>query len=230
MSGKRLVAVVALVALTAGVAIAAAPTDRVLPAHEYTTEKARALASAHVHALQELSAGIYHCWPWVDVPRNGIGFYRPRGAQQDDRHLSTRISIEQEPSPAFASLRFEERATAMFSRYIPPLLRRMTKDPNVAADPKLDGFTAIVDWPKPAPRGTGRPVSETIAVFIDKASALEFLSGRGDIKTLPSHARVLGFDGETPLGQITLGPAWDDNFVATFKVANYQLEPGVVCN
>lgn len=41
---------------------------------------------------------------------------------------------------------------------------------------------------------------------------------------------MLGFDGETPLGQITLGPAWDDNFVATFKVANYQLEPGVVCN
>ena len=230
MSGRSLVAVVvALVALTGGVALAAPPADRVLSAEQYTTDKGRALATAHAQALQELNAGLYHCWPWVEVQKASIGFYRPKNAQQDDRYLSTRIYIEQDPSPAFARLRFEERATAMFSRYVGPLLRRMTKDPALPADPKLDGFTAILEWMKPSPPVGGRPVHETVAIFIDKASALDYLGGRADIKTLATRARVLGFDGETALGSITIGQAWDDNFVSTFKVANYVLEPGVVC-
>jgi hypothetical protein len=230
LSGRSLVAVaVALATLTAGSALAAPPADRVLASEQYTTDKARALAVAHRRALQELNAGLYHCWPWVEVQKASIGFYRPKNAQQDDRYLSTRIYIEQDPSPAFARLRFEERASAMFSRYVGPLLRRMTKDPSLPADPKLDGFTAILEWMKPAPPVGGRPVHETVAIFIDKASALDYLGGRADIKTLAARARVLGFDGETALGAITLGPVWDDNFVSTFKVANYQIEPGVVC-
>ena len=230
MRGRTVAAVAALlVMLTAGAAQAAPPTDRVLPASQYTTDKGRALGAAHTRALQDLNAGIYHCWPWVEVQKSSIGFYRPKNVQQDDRYLSVRIYIEQEPSPAFAKLRFEERAAAMFSRYVTPLLRRMTKDPAVPADPQLDGFTAILEWMKPAPPVGGRPVHETIAVFIDKASALDYLGGRADIKTLTGKARVLGFDGETPLGPVTLGPTWDDNFVHTFKVANYQLEKGITC-
>jgi len=230
LNGRSVVAVVvAFCTLTGGAALAAPPADRVLPAEQYTTDKGRALAAAHVRALQELNAGLYHCWPWVEVQKGSIGFYRPKNATQDDRYLSARIYIEQDPSPAFARLRFEERATAMFSRYVGPLLRRMTKDGALPADPKLDGFTAILEWMKPAPPVGGRPVHETVAIFIDKATALDYLASRSDIKMLASRARVLGFDGETALGQITLGPVWDDNFVSTFKVANYQLEPGVVC-
>lgn len=230
MKGRSLVAaVLALLTLTGGVAVAAPPADRVLAADQYTTEKGRALARAHNGALQELNAVIYHCWPWVEVQKASIGFYRPKGAQQDDRYLAARIYIEQDASPAFGKLRVEERAAAMVSRYVGPLLRRMTKDPTLSSDPKLDGFTAILEWMKPAPPVGGRPVHETIAVFIDKASALEYLAGRTDIKGLTSGARVLGFDGETALGALTLGPTWDDNFVSTFKVANYQLEPGIVC-
>ncbi len=231
MNGRSLLAAVAvaLLTLTGGAALAAPPSDRVLAADQYTTDKGRALAVSHVQALQDLNAGIYHCWPWVEVQKGSIGFYRPKNAQQDDRYLSTRIYIEQDPSPAFARLRFDERATAMFSRYVGPLLRRMTKDPSLAADPKLDGFTAILEWMKPSPPIGGRPVHETVAIFIDKNSAADYLTGRSDIKTLASRARVLGFDGETALGAVTIGPAWDDNFVSTFKVANYQLEPGVVC-
>jgi hypothetical protein len=230
LKGRSLVAaVLALLTLTGGVAVAAPPADRVLAADQYTTDKGRALARAHNGALQELNAVIYHCWPWVEVQKASIGFYRPKGAQQDDRYLSARIYIEQDASPAFGKLRLEERAAAMVSRYVGPLLRRMTKDPALAGDPKLDGFTAILEWMKPAPPVGGRPVHETIAVFIDKASALDYLAGRTDIKGLTSSARVLGFDGETALGALTLGPTWDDNFVSTFKVANYQLEPGIVC-
>jgi hypothetical protein len=231
LKGRSIVvAAFALLTLSGGAALAAPPTDRVLPTDQYTTDKGRALARAHTRALQELNAGIYHCWPWVETQKASIGFYRPKNAQQDDRYLSARIYIEQDPSPAFGTLRFEERAAAMFSRYVGPLLRRMTKDPAVAADAKLDGFTAILEWMKPAPSVGGRPVHETVAIFIDKPTALEYLSGRADVKALSSRARVLGFDGETALGVLTLGPTWDDNFVSTFKVANYQLEPGVTCS
>jgi hypothetical protein len=222
-------AVAALLTLIGGAAAAAPPGDRVLPANQYTSDKARALGGAHTRALEDLNAGIYHCWPWVEVQKSSIGFYRPKNVQQDDRYLSVRIYIEQEPSPAFAKLKLEERAAAMFSRYVGPLLRRMTKDPALAADTKLDGFTTILEWTKPAPPVGGRPVHETIAVFIDKAAALDYLGGRSDIRTLTTKARVLAFDGETALGTITLGPTFDDNFVFTFKVANYQLEQGVTC-
>jgi hypothetical protein len=230
LSGRSIVvAALALIALSGGAAHAAPPIDRVLSPDQYTTDKGRALAMTHNRALQDLNAGIYHCWPWVETQRASIGFYRPKNAQQDDRYLSARIYIEQDASPAFGRLRFEERAAAMFSRYVGPLLRRMTRDPAVAADAKLDGFTTILEWMKPSPPVGGRPVHETVAIFIDKATAVDYLSGRADVKALASRARILGFDGETALGAITLGQTWDDNFVSTFKVANYQLEPGVTC-
>ena len=230
MKGSRAVAVVlALLTLTGGVAVAAPPTDRVLATDQYTTDKGRALGAAHARALQELNVGIYHCWPWVDVQKGWIGFYRPKGTPQDDRYLSVHIYIEQDPSPAFGKMKFEERSAAMFSRYVGPLLKRMTRDAALTNDPSLDGFTAILEWMKQVPPINGRPVHETIAVFLEKTPALEYLASRMDIRTLASRARVLGFDGETALGQVTLAPAWDDNFVSTYKVANYQMEAGVTC-
>jgi hypothetical protein len=230
LKGSRAVAAgVALLTLTGGVAFAAPPTDRVLPVDQYTTDKSRRLGATHVRALQELNAGIYHCWPWVDVQKGWIGFYRPRGAQQDDRYLSVHIYIEQDPSPAFGQLPFEHRAAAMVSRYVGPLLKRMTRDAALTNDPSLDGFTAFLEWRKQAPAVNGRPVHETVVVFMDKASALEYLAGRSDIRMLTSRARVLGFDGETALGTVKLAPTFDDNFVSTYKVQNYQLEAGVMC-
>jgi hypothetical protein len=230
LRGSRTVAaVLSLLVFTTGVATAAPLADRVLPTEQYTTDKARRLAAAHGAALQELNAGIYHCWPWVETQKGSIGFYRPKNAQQDDRYLSVRIFIEQDPSAAFGRLLFQERAAAMFSRYVGPLLRRMTKSPAVVADPSVDGFTTILEWTKQAASVGGRPVHETIAVFVDKATALDYLAGKADIRAVASRARVLGFDGETPLGAVSLGPTHDDNFVTTYKVANYQLEPGVTC-
>lgn len=230
MRGSRVVAaVLAALALAGGVALAAPPTNRVLAVDQYTTAKGRTLGVAHARALQDLNAGIYHCWPWVDVQKDWIGFYRPKGTPQDDRYLSVHIYIEQDPSPAFGQLPFEQRSAAMFSRYVGPLLKRMTLNAAVTKDPALDGFTAILEWMKQVPPVNGRPVHETIAIFMDKASALDYLAGRADILTLAGRARVLGFDGETALGQITLAPTWDDNFVSTYKVANYKLEDGVSC-
>jgi hypothetical protein len=230
LKGSRTVgAVIALLIFSGGVASAAPPADRVLAADQYTTDKSRRLGTTHVRALQELNAGIYHCWPWVETQRASIGFFRPKNAQQDDRYLSIRIYIEQDPSPAFGKLPFEQRAAAMFSRYVGPLLKRMTRDAALTNDPALDGFTAVLEWMKQAAPVGNRPVHETIAVFIDKATALDYLAGRASIGVVSERARVLGFDGETPLGQVKLAPTFDDNFVTTYKVQNYQLEPGVVC-
>ena len=231
MSVRRALAAALVLAcvITAGRAAAAPPEDRLLPVELYTSEKAKSLGATHREALRTLNAGIYHCMPWVEVQKHSIGFFRPKQATVDDRYLSIRIYIEQDPSPEFARFRVEERASAMFSRYVGPMLRRMTKDPAVAADPALDGFTVILEWMKQMPRAPGeRPIHETIAIFIDKPVAVDYLANATAITDVAKKARVLAFDGETALGPLKLA-VWDDNFVSTFKVSNYALEPGVTC-
>ena len=215
---------------SAGRAAAAPPEDRLLPVDLYTSSKARTLGATHREALRALNAGIYHCMPWVEIQKHSIGFFKPKHVTVDDRYLSIRIYIEQDPSPEFAGFRVEERASAMFSRYVGPMLRRMTKDRAVAADATLDGFTIILEWMKQVPRAPGeRPIHETIAVFIEKEAAVDYLAGALQITEVAAKARVLGFDGETALGPLRLA-VWDDNFVSTFKVSNYVLEPGVTCS
>src|SRR5688572_30395632 len=62
----------------------AAPTDdtRVLAIDQYTSEKARRLATTHARALQELNASVYHCLPWLEIHKQSIGFFKPKGAAQ----------------------------------------------------------------------------------------------------------------------------------------------------
>jgi hypothetical protein len=106
----------------------------------------------------------------------------------------------------------------------------MTKSAPLAADPSLDGFTVILEWMKQVPRTPGeRPVHETIAVFVEKAVARDYLAGTIPLTEVAAKARVLGFDGETALGPMTLA-VWEDSFVSTFKVSNYVLEPGITCS
>jgi hypothetical protein len=218
-----------LLAVSAGLVGAAPSNDRVLAGDQYTTEKGRSLARTYARELRELNAGIYHCIPWVEVQKESIGFFRPKHLTQDDRYLSLRIYIEQDASPAFARLPVEERASAMFSRYVAPLLRRMTKSPTLLADSSVDGFTIILEWMKQAATAAGeRPIHETIAVFVPKAVVADYLASRATPADVAARARVLGWDGETSLGALRLS-AWDDNFVSTHKVKNYQLEPGVTC-
>lgn len=225
------------VAITLALAVAAAgpaaadpaPGDRILSHDQYTSDKARQLATTHAGALRQLNAGVYHCLPWLEVQKQSIGFFRPKGASQDERYLSMRVFVEQDAGDGFARLAVEQRSAAMFSRYVPPLLRRMAADRTLLGDPAVDGFTLIVEWLKPARRGEGdRPVHETIAIFIPKATADAYLAGRLTIGELAAGARVLAWDGETALGSLQLQP-WDDDFVATYRVANYEPAAGVTC-
>lgn len=216
--------------LGTGVGAFASPAeDRILPISGYTTEKARALAKAHASALSEMNAYIYHCVPWVETQKESIGFFKPKHISDDDRYLAIRIFIEQDPSPAFAALDQNNRAAAMFSRYVGFLLRQMTKSPEILADPAIGGFITILEWRKQETGAQGRPIHETIAVYVPKPLARDYLSGKTTIDQLAQRARVMGWDGERALGQLNL-PAWEDNFVTTFKLPNYKLDPAAKCS
>jgi hypothetical protein len=105
----------------------------------------------------------------------------------------------------------------------------MTKSPDILPDPAVGGFITILEWRKQESGPGGRPVHETIAAYISKPLAEDYLSGKIKIDELARRARVMGWDGERALGQLNL-PAWEDNFVTTFKLPNYKLEPGAKCS
>src|SRR5262245_51724660 len=212
----------------ATVAWAAPSEDRILPAEQYTSEKARQLARTHAKALRDLNAEVYHCMPWLDVKKDGIGFFKPKHVQGDIRYFSLTLLIDQEPSAPLERLTPQERGGAMYSRYVGPLLRRMTRSQALLADPQLDGFTVILSWLKATPKAGERPVHETIAVFIPKNAVASYVGGTMPISQLADASQVLSFDGETPKGAMKVR-AWDDNFVATYKVANYEVEKGYTC-
>jgi hypothetical protein len=208
----------------------AAPADQLLPVDQYTSDKGRELARKYADDLRALATGIYHCIPWVEVSEHGLGFYRRKDVGGDSRYLSMRVFIEQEPSDDFARLTVANRAAAMYARYVGPLLKRMGQSPALRADPAVEGFTIILDWLKPSARAASdRPVNETIAVFIDKTSALAFLSGKATPLELANHAEIRLWDGETSLEHLRLTRLAEDDFVSTHKMANYQLAPGVTC-
>jgi hypothetical protein len=229
---RRGLAAVALAAFALAGAphASAAPADTsVLPPEQHTSDKGRRLASTYVGALRDLSQKVYHCMPWVEVKRNGIGFYKPKHLEGDYRYLSINLYIDQQPSPEFAAFTTEERASRMFSRYVGPMLKRMARPSSLLADKELDGFTVILEWLKQAPTtASGRPVHETIAVFLERPIVVDYISGRLPARELAARARVLAWDGETALGPVRVA-SWDDDFVSTYKVSNYQLAPGVSC-
>jgi hypothetical protein len=204
-------------------------TNTIVPIDQYTSDKARALAGAHAAELRTLDTWVYHCMPWVDTQPQSVGFFKPKDAPRDDRYLSIRVYIEQDPSDEFSRLSLEQQSSAMFSRYAGPLLRRMATQ-SLLADPRLDGFTLVLEWLKQVPRAAmSRPVHETMAAFIDKAPVASFVAGQLRTADLARRARVLAWDGETPAGALHIS-GWEDNFVSTYKVKNYVLERGVSCS
>ena len=210
-------------------ATAAPDDDRVLPADQYRSEKARQLAVKYASALRALNTSLYHCLPWTDVQKHSIGFYKPKDTAGDDRYLSARLYVEQDFAPAFARMSIEERASSMFSRYVIPMLRMMTRERRLLDDPAVAGFAVLLEWRKHGVRGVdSRPIHETIAVFTPKPLVLSFLARAITTRDLAARSRVLGFDGETHLGPLAI-TGWDDDFVRTYKVSHDELPPDMTC-
>jgi hypothetical protein len=117
----------------------------------------------------------------------------------------------------------------MFSRYGVDMLRRMAALSDVVDDGDVAGLSVVLSWLKP---GTTRPgqqaVNETFALFIDKATAADFLAKKVAAEEFVSRAKFNLFDGETLVGRVPL-QVWEDSFNSTYKLSNYQPPKGAQC-
>lgn len=209
--------------------VPAAADDAIMSIDQYKTAKARNLAITHQPLLKQVREEIYHCMPWVGVQKAGIGFRQPKGAVEDDRYLSVWIVIDQDEDARFSALPPERRASAMFSRYGTDLLRRMASLQPLVADPNVQGFSVVLSWLKPGTGGAVQPVNETLALFVDKQTALGFLGKRVPAGEFTRRAKFSVFDGTQDMGRLPL-EVWEDSFVRTFKVANYEAPKGQGCS
>ncbi len=219
----------AALALIFVIPVPVAADEAIMGIEQYKTPKARTLATTHQPLLKQMREEIYNCMPWVGVQKAGIGFRQPKGAAEDDRYLSVWIMIDQDEDARFAALPAERRASAMFSRYGTDLLRRMAALQPLVADPNVQGFSVVLSWLKPGTGGAVQPVNETLALFVDKPTALGFLGKRVSSSEFTRRAKFSVFDGVQDMGRLPL-EVWEDSFVRTFKVANYEAPKGQRCS
>lgn len=181
-------------------------SDAVMPLDRYNTDKARELAKTYAEHLRGLSETIPRCYPWVFIPKDGLGFRQPKGVMSDDRYLAVWVWVEQYYTPEFAAISREGRASAMFQRYGPDLLKRLASHPRLLADTALRGFAVILTWQKPVaslPRGT-QPLGETLAVFVDRDNVVKLLQRQLSLAEFVKSAVVSGFEGKQELGPVPL--------------------------
>ncbi|MEK7836638.1 MAG: hypothetical protein AAB328_01520, partial [candidate division NC10 bacterium] len=93
-------------------ASAVPPDEAVLSLEKYSTPKGRSLGTAYHAQLRQFSEQIYHCVPWVDIRKHGLGFNKPRFATADDRYLSVWLEIDQHEETQFAALGREPAGAA----------------------------------------------------------------------------------------------------------------------
>jgi hypothetical protein len=219
----------AALALIFVIPVPVAADEAIMGIEQYKTPKARTLATTHQPLLKQMREEIYNCMPWVGVQKAGIGFRQPKGAAEDDRYLSVWIMIDQDEDARFAALPAERRASAMFSRYGTDLLRRMAALQPLVADPNVQGFSVVLSWLKPGTGGAVQPVNETLALFVDKQTTLGFLAKRVSAGEFTRRAKFSVSDGMQDMGRLPL-EVWEDSFVRTFKVANYEAPKGQRCS
>lgn len=216
-SCRALVAAVTLWTFVSGTH--AAPLEEALiPLDRYTSEKGRLLATTYSPELRDIFDNVARCLPWLSVFKQGLGFRKPRWIEGDDRYLSIWVWVDQQITPAFASLSATRRASAMFSRYGVDLLRRLSNHTPLLRDPNLTGYAVAVSWLKPnqSPKVDESPVAETLAVFIDKVTVQGFFAQTLTPAQLLEDAIVAVFDGTRRLGRLAL-EVWEDSLTATFK-------------
>ena len=221
---------VALFAAAVGVAAAPAPaasqppveavSEKLIPLERYITPKGQTLARAHQPQLVQFSEHIWGCLPWLDVQKHSIGFRAAEGrARRRPLPLDRGSSFPRRKIRSSPRMPQTRRMSAMFSRYGVDLLRRMTSVHDVLADSNVHGFSVVLSWLKPGTSRPGaQPVNETLALFIDKTTGLDFLAAADSPRGLRSAACGSPcFDGQTDLGPQVL-EIWDDDFAATFKL------------
>ena len=86
----------------------------------------------------------------------------------------------------------------------------------------------ILSWLKPGSDATQKPISETLALFVDKTSLRDFLAKRLPASEFTTRAQFNVFEGKDSVGRVSL-EVWEDNFNSTFKMKNYVLAKGQKC-
>src|SRR6266852_965651 len=137
-------ALAAVLAAGAAASVQAAPADYLLPVEKHTTPKARALAVKYRPQLLQFSEYVYHCLPYVEI-KNGLGFKKnAKDLASDDRFAAVWLYVEQGEDKTFAALSPARQASAVFSRYAVPMIRRLAALPGLASDPDVYGFSMAV--------------------------------------------------------------------------------------
>jgi len=220
--GARALLIALVLVGVAGGAVAAPPEEAIVALDKYTTEKGRGLATTFAPQVRQIYNRVYHCRPWLDVRKGGLGFTRAVGFPGDDRFLNIWVWVEQEITPEFAGLgSAARRASAMFSRHGVDLLRQLAADAGIFADPALAGYSVILTWLKPNGRVGNEETTETLGVFADKSTVQAFLAKQISAREFVQKATIVGFDGKDRVGPLPL-EVWEDNFAATFKLKNYE--------
>ncbi len=200
----------------AGEVAAAPPEEAIMALDRYTTQKGKTLATMFGGQLRQIYDRVYHCRPWLEVQKAGLGFTRPVGVAADDRYLNIWVWVDQKITPEFAALSPARRASAMFSRHGVDLLRHLSADPDLFANPLLTGYSVILTWIKPNGRVGDEERAETLGVFGDKAAVRAFLAKRMGTQEFVKRVMVVAFDGKERLGRLPL-EIWEDDFARTYK-------------
>ena len=228
MSRRSVAAALAAILVTGVVALAqAGPADYLLPVEKHTSPKGQALAAKYKPQLLQFSDYVYHCLPYLEI-RNGLGFKKVPKEPGDNRYAAVWIRAEQAPDRTFAAMPVDRQASAMFSRYAVPMLRRLAAIPGFASDPDIQGFSVAVEWTKPG-SDPDRPTMEILAMFADQASTRAFLGRALPAREYVEKMRLTFFDGDKEVGRLPI-EVWEDNFVATYQVPGYEMEKGKVCS
>lgn len=222
--GARSLLIALVLGAVVGAAAAAPREEAIVALDKYTTEKGRMLATTFSSQLRRIYHEVYHCRPWLDVRKGGLGFTRAVGVPGDDRYLNIWVWVEQAITPEFAALGTPaRRASAMFSRHGVDLLRHLAADAGIFTDPAVHGYSVILEWLKPNGKVGNQEIAETLGVFADKSAVRAFLTGQINPREFVEKATIVAFDGKDRLGQLPL-EVWEDNFATTFKLKNYEPE------
>jgi hypothetical protein len=201
--GGALVAVALAVVLAAASRAPAQPAEEaILPIEGYAARDARELAAAYSDELRALEAELRRCASGLDVHQHGIAFRRPRGGPAAP-YLTLWVWLTRAHSLRGADL--HARASLAFGSYGQALFRRLLARSPVFADPRVGGYGIILTWPKPAPMGGGRLVTESLAVFADKLAVANFAHDTIPASRFVTRADVRAFDGQTELASPRLG-------------------------
>lgn len=160
------------------------PEQAIFPEKEYRTADSRVLAQAYGKELRALYDDVRRCTSDLDFQQRGLGFWKPRDVATALPHLALWVWVD--PGLISWGDTVQIRAAHAFHRYARRLVPRMLASASIREDARVEGYGLVMSWLGPH-KTEGRPVGETLVVFVDKTAAVAFADG-----SLPGSAFLAG--------------------------------------